>query len=148
MRLHLRFSGSYSLTQARPKSTKKIGDNCHPEAAESLAHERLPTKDLCNSLTIKYAPCKNNRARGVPPSFASYAKGGKRESRSTTGNAESGVNEFYKKECQEKSSPSTGGREDFGSRDPAHFTVRVPLDCARGFASELPSIPVAFIVRW
>jgi hypothetical protein len=58
------------------------------------------------------------------------------------------VNEFYKKECQEKNSPSTGGREDFGSRDPAHFTVRVPLDCARGFASELPSIPVAFIVRW
>jgi hypothetical protein len=25
-----------------------------------------------------------------------------------------GVNEFYKKECQEKSSASTGGREDFG----------------------------------
>src|ERR1017187_8220769 len=26
-----------------------------------------------------------------------------------------GVNEFYKKGCQEKSSPSTGGREDFVS---------------------------------
>jgi hypothetical protein len=26
------------------------------------------------------------------------------------------VNEFYKKGCQEKSSPSTGGREDFVSR--------------------------------
>jgi hypothetical protein len=34
--------------------------------AESLAHERLTTKDLCNFLTIKYARCKNNRAHGVP----------------------------------------------------------------------------------
>ncbi len=33
------------------------------------------------------------------------------------------------------------------SRDPAHFTVRVPLDFARGLASELSSIPVVFIVR-
>src|ERR1700730_6598519 len=31
------------------------------------------------------------------------------------------VNEFYKKECQEKSSPSTGGREGFVSRSsPLH----------------------------
>src|SRR5258708_16881533 len=33
---------------------------------------------------------------------------------------------------QEKSSPSTGGREDL-SRDPAHFTVRVPLDLRERF---------------
>jgi hypothetical protein len=25
--------------------------NCHPEAAEALARERLPTKDLCTSWT-------------------------------------------------------------------------------------------------
>src|ERR1700746_2194886 len=32
-----------------------------------------------------------------------------------------GVKTFYKKECQEKSSPSTGGREDFVSRSsPLH----------------------------
>ena len=47
---------------------------------------------------------------------------------------------FYKKECQEKTSPSTGGREDL-SRDPAHCTVRVPHDFAGGFAFELSSIP-------
>jgi hypothetical protein len=53
------------------------------------------------------------------------------------------VKTFYKKECQEITSPSTGGREDL-SRDPAHFTVRVSLDFARGFGSELSSIPRDF----
>src|SRR6266498_4960067 len=42
------------------------------------------------------------------------------------------VNEFYKKGCQEKSSPSTGGREDFVSRSS-------PLHCksASRFAREV-----------
>jgi hypothetical protein len=55
-----------------------------------------------------------------------------------------GVNKFYKKQCQEKSSPSIGGREDFWSRDPAHsrssrgrgwfWRLAVPLRllCRRG----------------
>src|SRR6202051_1242068 len=42
------------------------------------------------------------------------------------------LNEFYKKGCQEKSSPSTGGREDFVSRSS-------PLHCksASRFAREV-----------
>ncbi len=64
------------------------------------------------------------------------------------------VNEFYKKGCsikrdvKKKVLPRPEG-EKILSRDPAHFTVRVPLDLReRVFASELSSIPVAFIVRW
>src|SRR4029077_1996187 len=38
------------------------------------------------------------------------------------------TNELYKKGCQEKSSPSTGGREDFVSRSsPLHCTSASPL---------------------
>ena len=50
------------------------------------------------------------------------------------------VNEFHKKGCQEKSSPPTGGREDFCLEiqpTSLHFTVRVPLDSRERFASEL-----------
>src|SRR5664279_1641452 len=42
--------------------------------------------------------------------------------------------EFYKKGCQEKSSASTGGREDFVSRSSPLLCKRVPSMRSRGFA--------------
>jgi len=54
--------------------------------------------------------------------------------------ADEGEDKLEVKARQEKTSPSTGGREDL-SRDPAHCTVRVPHDFAGGFAFELSSIP-------
>src|SRR5271169_143097 len=43
------------------------------------------------------------------------------------------LNEFYKKGCQEKISPFDRRARGFLSRDPAHFTVRVPLDLRERF---------------
>src|ERR1700730_6280357 len=40
---------------------------------------------------------------------------------------------FYKKGCQEKSSPSTGGREDFGL-DIQPTVCKCPRFCSRDFA--------------
>jgi hypothetical protein len=51
-----------------------------------------------------------------------------------------------KRDVKKKILPRPEG-EKILSRDPAHFTVRVPLDFARGFASELSSLPVTFIIR-
>jgi hypothetical protein len=51
-----------------------------------------------------------------------------------------------KRDVKKKALPRPEG-EKILSRDPAHYTVRVPLDFARGFASELSSIPVTFIIR-
>ena len=48
-----------------------------------------------------------------------------------------------KRNVKKKALPRPEG-EKILSRDPAHFTVRVPLDFARGFASELSSIPREF----
>ena len=45
-----------------------------------------------------------------------------------------GVNEFYKKGCQEKSSPSTGGREDFCVSRSSPLTVSAPRFRLSGFA--------------
>jgi hypothetical protein len=42
------------------------------------------------------------------------------------------VNEFYKKGCQEKTSASTGGREDFGLE--IQPTVYCALDALEGFS--------------
>ena len=44
-----------------------------------------------------------------------------------------GLNEFYKKGCQEKSSSSTGGREDF-CLDIQPTVCKCPRFCSRDFA--------------
>jgi hypothetical protein len=57
------------------------------------------------------------------------------------------VNEFYKKGCQEKSSPSTGGREDFCVSRSSPLTVSAPRFRLSGFA--LACLPfLGFIFRW
>jgi len=54
------------------------------------------------------------------------------------------VNEFYKKGCQGKSSPSTGGREDFSLE--IHPTVcKCPSISLEGVCSGLSALPVGFI---
>jgi hypothetical protein len=50
------------------------------------------------------------------------------------------VNEFYKKGCQEKSSPSTGKRDSFSRSSP--LSVSAP-DFAEGFA--LASLPFLWV---
>ena len=51
---------------------------------------------------------------------------------------------FYKKGCQEKSSASTGEREDF-CLDVQPTAVSVPLGSLERFCSGLFSIPVGFL---
>jgi hypothetical protein len=51
------------------------------------------------------------------------------------------VNEFYKKGCQEKSSASTGGREDFGL-EIQPTAVSAPPIRSRGFFSGLFAVPL------
>ena len=58
-----------------------------------------------------------------------------------------GVNEFYKKGCQEKSSPSTGGREDF-SLEIQPTDCKYPPIALERFGSGLFALPVGFIFRW
>ena len=54
------------------------------------------------------------------------------------------LNEFYQKGCQEKSSASTGGREDFGL-EIQPTAVSVPPDSLEGFCSGLFAIPVVHL---
>ena len=44
------------------------------------------------------------------------------------------LNEFYKKGCQEKSSPSTGRREDFCLEIQPTACERTPSICSRGLS--------------
>jgi hypothetical protein len=57
------------------------------------------------------------------------------------------VNEFYKKGCQEKTSPSTGGREDF-SLEIQPTDCKCPSIAIERFSSGLFALPVGFIFRW
>ena len=57
------------------------------------------------------------------------------------------VNEFYKKGCQEKTSPSTGGREDF-SLEIQPTDCKCPSIALERFGSGLFALPVSFIFRW
>jgi hypothetical protein len=57
------------------------------------------------------------------------------------------LNEFYKKGCQEKSSPSTGGREDF-SLEIQPTDCKCPPIAFERFCSGLFALPVGFIFRW
>src|SRR2546421_6496303 len=54
------------------------------------------------------------------------------------------ISGFYKKGCQEKSSASTGGREDFGL-EIQPTAVSVPPDSLEGFCSGLFAIPVVHL---
>ena len=66
---------------------------------------------------------------------------------SAPGDTREQVNEFYKKGCQGKTSPSTGGREDFSLE--IQPTVRkCPSIALEGFCSGLSALPVGFIFRW
>jgi hypothetical protein len=58
---------------------------------------------------------------------------------------QSPVNEFYKKGCQEKSSPSTGEREDFGL-EIQPTAVSVPPDSLERFCSGLFAIRVVHLL--
>ncbi len=63
-----------------------------------------------------------------------------------TGSPTAALNEFYKKGCQGKTSPSTGGREDFSLE--IQPTVRkCPSISLEGFCSGLSALPVGFIFR-
>ena len=53
---------------------------------------------------------------------------------------------FYKKGCQGKNSPSTGGREDF-SLDIQPTVCKYPSISLDGFCSGLSALPVGFIFR-
>jgi hypothetical protein len=57
------------------------------------------------------------------------------------------LNEFYKKGCQEKTSPSTGGREDF-SLEIQPTDCKCPSIALERFSSGLFALPVGFIFRW
>ena len=57
------------------------------------------------------------------------------------------LNEFYKKGCQEKTSPSTGGREDF-SLEIQPTDCKCPSIALERFGSGLFALPVGFIFRW
>ena len=57
------------------------------------------------------------------------------------------VNEFYKKGCQEKSSSSTGGREDF-CLEIQPTDCKCPSIALEGFGSGLSALPVGFIFPW
>jgi len=49
---------------------------CHPEAAESLARERLPTKDLCTWSLWTDAACTNEDEEPGAPFLAFCARSG------------------------------------------------------------------------
>jgi hypothetical protein len=57
------------------------------------------------------------------------------------------VNEFYKKGCQEKTSPSTGGQEDF-SLEIQPTDCKCPSTALERFGAGLFALPVGFIFRW
>jgi hypothetical protein len=57
-----------------------------------------------------------------------------------------GVNEFYKKGCQEKTSASTGGREDFGLE--IQPTAYCALDALEGFLCSVCSSSHGLIFWW
>jgi hypothetical protein len=57
------------------------------------------------------------------------------------------LNEFYKKGCQEKTTPSTGGREDF-SLEIQPTDCKCPSIALERFGSGLFALPVGFIFRW
>src|SRR5260370_42468728 len=62
-------------------------------------------------------PCRRFRAdNGQPGNLESFTR----------------LNEFYKKGCQEKSSPSTGRREDFCLEIQPTACERAPPICSRG----------------
>jgi hypothetical protein len=52
-----------------------------------------------------------------------------------------------KRDVKKKAPPRPEG-EKILSRDPAHFSVSVPLDLWERFCSGLFAIPVRFIFRW
>jgi hypothetical protein len=95
---------------------------------------RLSTKEFRIELWL----C---RVRGPPPSTALAGAGGTGWTVSLT------VNEFYKKGCQEKSSSSTGGREDF-CLEIQPTDCKCPSIALEGFSSGLSALPVGFIFPW
>src|SRR5271169_5625413 len=54
---------------------------------------------------------------------------------------------FYPKGCQDQSSPSTGGREDF-CLEIQPTDCKCPPISLEGFCSGLSALPVGFIFRW